>query len=150
MIAALIPDTVGLAEAASPVALPLLPAVRRVERAGPVALLVATARMDRSGRVGERLLLRALGWGPGQRLDMDTMHGMIVIAAAPEGAYVVDARGAVTLPAALRHLCGIEPGLPLVLAAAVAEQVLVVHPADVVARLLAGHYTDLLGVGHDG
>ncbi|HEU5470900.1 MAG TPA: hypothetical protein VFV67_09635 [Actinophytocola sp.] len=107
LIAALIPDTVGLAEAVPPTALPLLPALRRVEEAGPAALLVATARMDRSGRVGERLLLRALGWRPGTRLDMDTMYGMVVIAAAPTGAYVVDQRGAFGLPAGLRHLCGI-------------------------------------------
>jgi hypothetical protein len=39
--------------------LPIL--LARVEQAGSAALLVATARMDGSGRVCERLLLRALG-----------------------------------------------------------------------------------------
>lgn len=52
---------------------------------------------------------------------------------------------ALPLPAAARRMCGIEPGPPLVLAAAVADQLLVVHPVVTVARLLAGHYRDLTG-----
>jgi hypothetical protein len=36
------------------------------------------------------------------------------------------------------------PGPPLILAAAVREQLLVVHPAAIVARLLATHYAELL------
>jgi hypothetical protein len=124
--------------------LPLLPALRRVEQRGSAALLVATARMDRSGRVHERLLLHALGWEPGHRLDMDIVHGLIVVAAAPTGPHLVDERGALRLPAQLRHLCGIEQGPPLVLTAVVDAQVLVVHSAIMVAELLAGHYTTLL------
>jgi hypothetical protein len=79
---------------------------------------------------------------------MDTMHGMILIAATRTGQHTVDVRGAISLPAALRHLCGIEPWPPLVVAAAVPEQVMVIHPADTVARLLAAHYTDLIRTNH--
>jgi hypothetical protein len=104
--------------------------------------------MDRSGRVHERLLLDKLGWHPGRQLDMDTLHGMILIAATPAGQHTVDARGAIAPPAALRHLCGIEHGPPLVLAAAVPEQVMVIHPAATVAHLLAEHYTNLLHTDH--
>jgi hypothetical protein len=144
LIAALVPDAVGHPELVPPVPLPMLPAFQRVEQAGSAALLVVTARMDHSGRVHERILLHALGWEPGHRLDMDIAHGLIVVAAAPTGPHAVDPRGAVRLPAALRHLCGIKPGPPLVLAAAVAAQMVVVHPALVVAELLAAHYTSLL------
>ena len=45
--------------------------------------------MDHSGRVCERILLRALGWPPGHPLEMDTMHGMIVVAVDPGGRHVV-------------------------------------------------------------
>lgn len=144
LIAALIPDAVERQDLAAPAPLPMLPALRRVEQAGSTALLVVTARMDRSGRVHERILLRALGWEPGQRLEMDTLHGLIVVAPASTGPHVVDARGAFGLPASLRHLCGIEPGSPLVLAAVADAQVLVVHPGAIVADLLAAHYTTLL------
>jgi hypothetical protein len=90
------------------------------------------------------LPLLPLGWEPGQRLEMDTLHGVIVIAASRAGPYVIDQLGAVRLPAALRHLCGIGLGPPLVLAAVIPGQVLVVHPGILVAKLLAAHYTALL------
>jgi hypothetical protein len=102
--------------------------------AGP-DLLVGTARIDRTGRVHERAVFGTLGWDSGRKLALDTVHGVIVIAPDPAGRHVVDHRGAVTLPAAARRMCGIEPGPPLVLAAAVREQVLVVHPAATVAGL---------------
>lgn len=75
---------------------------------------------------------------------MDTLHGMILIAAIPTGRHVVDPRGGIGLPTALRHLCGIDHGPPLVLAAAIPEQVMIVHPSTVVAHLLATHYINLI------
>ncbi|CRK56867.1 hypothetical protein [Alloactinosynnema sp. L-07] len=100
--------------------------------------------MDRSGRIHERLLLRELGWEPGRRLEMDTLNGMVLIAAEPHGRHLVDPRGAIGLPAPLRRMSGIEFGPPLILTAAVPEQVMVVHPSATVARLLATHYTELI------
>lgn len=65
------------------VSLPTLPALSRLSDLQPVALLVSTSRMDHSGRIHERILLRELGWKPGDRVHMDTMHGLLIIAAAP-------------------------------------------------------------------
>jgi len=48
---------------------------------------------------------------------------MIVIAACPTGLHVIDDRGAIKLPTTLRQLCGLEYGVPVVLAAVVPEQV---------------------------
>jgi bifunctional DNA-binding transcriptional regulator/antitoxin component of YhaV-PrlF toxin-antitoxin module len=149
LIAALVPDVVDPRDWVSPLPLPLLPALRSVDAAGSAGLVVATARMDRSGRLCERILLRALGWEPGQHLEIDTMHGMIIIAATPDGPHTVDPRGGLGLPASLRRLCGIEPGPPLILAAAIQAQVLIVHPAATMATLLAAHYTDLIRTHHD-
>ncbi|WET76236.1 hypothetical protein P3102_19065 [Amycolatopsis sp. QT-25] len=69
--------------------------------------------------------------------------------AAPPGRHVPDARGAVTLPAAARHMRGIEPDRPLVLAASTHEQLLIVHPGRTIARLLTEHYRDVTELGHD-
>jgi hypothetical protein len=124
--------------------LPAPPPVAALLPGGSDTLLIGTARIDRSGRVHERALLRALGWGPGHRLDLDSIDGLIVVASVPAGRHVIDGRGGLPLPAAARRMCGIKPGPPLVLAAAVADQVLVIHAATMVARLLAAHYTDLL------
>ncbi|GAA5108147.1 hypothetical protein GCM10025762_13520 [Haloechinothrix salitolerans] len=142
MIAALVPDTA--ARRPPPARLPTLPASPLPDRTGP-ELLIETSRIDRAGRVHARALLRALGWQPGQRLALDTVGGMIVLAPDELGWYRIDGRCGVTLPAAARRMCGIDPGPPLVLAAAVADQLLVVHPVGTVARLLAGHYRDLIG-----
>jgi len=127
--------------------LPTLPALA-LPAVGPDRLLVSTARLDSSGRLHERILLHALGWEPGRHLELDIAHGLIVVASALAGRHIIDNRGTLALPAAARRMCGIESGPPVVLTAAVHEQVLVIHPAAVVARLLAAHYTDLLG-GHD-
>jgi hypothetical protein len=144
LIGALIPDALGSRADSVPAPMPVLPALRRLDHVVPVSLLVSTCRMDRSGRIHERLLLRELGWEPGDRVDMDTLHGMILIAATATGLHTIDDRGAIKLPATLRRLCNITYGPPLVLAAAVPEQVMVVHPGIVVADMLASHYTHLI------
>jgi hypothetical protein len=150
LIAALVPTALEGDQLRHPVRLPMLPAVGLPACSGSDMLLVGTARIDRSGRVHDRNLLRALGWQAGCRLDLDAVHGMIVLAPGQAGRHVVDTRGAITLPAAARRMCGIEPGPPLVLAAAVREQVLVVHPATTLAQLLAAHYAGLVGADDVG
>lgn len=144
LIGALIPHAIGPGDGSARIPLPVLPALSRLDNLHPATLLVSTSRMDRSGRVHERILLRELGWNPGGRVDMDTMHGVILIAATPTGLHAIDHRGAIKLPATLRRLCGIEYGPPVVLAAVVPEQVMVVHPSTTVAHLLATHYTHLI------
>jgi hypothetical protein len=61
--------------------------------------------------------------------------------------HTIDHRSTIKLPASLRRLCGINYGPPLVLAAAIPEQVMVVHPTAVVAQLLSTYYTDLVQTG---
>ncbi|MGB3444684.1 MAG: hypothetical protein WBA97_38600 [Actinophytocola sp.] len=99
LIGALIPDALGPSDENARVPLAVLPMLRRLDHLHPATLLVSTSRMDRSGRVHERILLRELGWNPGDRVDMDTMHGMILIAATPAGQHTIDHRGAIKLPA---------------------------------------------------
>jgi bifunctional DNA-binding transcriptional regulator/antitoxin component of YhaV-PrlF toxin-antitoxin module len=144
LIGALIPDSLGPRSDSARAPIAVLPTLRRLDNLNPASLLVSTCRMDRSGRIHERILLRDLGWNPGDRVDMDTMHGMILIAATPTGQHTIDHRGAIKLPATLRRLCNINYGPPLILAAAIPEQVMVIHPATVVAHMLASHYTHLI------
>jgi hypothetical protein len=119
LIGALIPDALGPRNQVARIPLAVLPALSRLDNLKPAALLVSTSRMDRSGRIRERILLRQLGWHPGTRLDIDTLHELIVIAATPAGHHTIDHRGAIKPPASLRRLCGIDHGPPLVLAATV-------------------------------
>ena len=101
--------------------------------------MVGTARVDRSGRFHERALLRALGWEPGRSIDLDVFHDTVVMI----GAHRIDDRGAIAIPAAARRMCGIPTGSPVAIVAIVHRQVLIVHPARTVARVLAAHHTGL-------
>jgi hypothetical protein len=70
---------------------------------------------------------------------------VLVIGSSPAGIHVVGSREVLTLPAAARSMCGIEPGQPVVLLASLSQSVLVVHPATTVIRLLAQHHARLEG-----
>jgi hypothetical protein len=91
-------------------------------------VLIGVARPDLSGRVTERALLRALGWVPGHRIDIHPHGEMLVIGSALAGEQVVGSRGELLLPAGARQMCAIAPGQPLLLAALVAHDLLVIHP----------------------
>jgi len=97
--------------------LPALPVPGLPEGAGCEALVVETARMDRSGRVYARHVLGALGWGPGHRVDVAVVGGVLLVGSVATGLHVVGSRGELGLPAAARRMCGITPGLPVLLAA---------------------------------
>jgi bifunctional DNA-binding transcriptional regulator/antitoxin component of YhaV-PrlF toxin-antitoxin module len=144
LVGVLVPGPIGRPPP-SPPPLPALPSLRLPTDAGPDAALLDLARLDRSGRVYARPLLDALGWSAGHRVDIAVVAGVLVVGSKPGGLHVVGSRGVLTLPAAARSMCGIEPGLPVVLLASPAQNTLVVHPASTVTRLLAQHHTRLEG-----
>jgi hypothetical protein len=150
LIGALIPTPVGDRPPPAPAPLPVLPAPVLSAGMRSEALVVETARVDRSGRVSARHLLRALGWGPGHRVDVAVVDGVLLIGRAATGLHTVGSRGELSLPTAARRMCGITPGPPVLLAASLTEGVLVVHPMPVVARLLADWYTRLTAGRDDG
>ncbi|WP_432973463.1 hypothetical protein [Dactylosporangium sp. CA-233914] len=145
MIAALIPAPLPRPRPQPP-PLPSLPSPRT---SPPQALPeLDIARLDRSGRVSARLLLERLGWRPGQRLRTDVADPAILIWPDHAGAPLVGARGDLTLPAAVRQMCAIAIGDLVVLAADLDRGLLVVHPEDTVARLLADLHVRLIADGH--
>jgi bifunctional DNA-binding transcriptional regulator/antitoxin component of YhaV-PrlF toxin-antitoxin module len=119
-----------------PAVLPVLPARHLPE--DPDGVLLDVARLDRSGRLSARGLLRALGWTSGHRVAIDVIDGAITITSSVTGRHGVDRRGDLAVPAAARHLCGIRAGQAVVLAAYPPVGVIVVHPAATVVRLLTG------------
>ena len=72
--------------------MPSLPAPSPPRLSEPDTLLLRAARLDRSGRVHERTLFRALGWEPGHELAIDTVHDVIVVGCASGGGHRVDDR----------------------------------------------------------
>jgi hypothetical protein len=70
---------------------------------------------------------------------------VVLVGSAPAGLHVVGDRGELGLPAAARRMCSIAPCTPVPLAAALPHDVLVVHPAHLIAQLLAEWYTTMAG-----
>jgi len=145
MITALVPAPLAGGPPLTPAPLPMLPALGLPAGAGPADLLVETARLDRSGRVNARGLLRVLGWGPGHRVDIAVTEGVLVVGSASAGLHAIGDRGELALPAAARRMCGINPGAPVLLVATLPHDGLVVHPAHLIARLLADWYRTRAG-----
>jgi hypothetical protein len=112
--------------------------------------LLGVASPDRSGRVTEPALLQALHWSPGHRIDIRLQAGMLVIASAMAGPHVVGSRGELPLPAGARQMCGIVAGQPVLLAVLTSHDLLVIHPAQTIARLLADLHDQAIGVHHVG
>jgi hypothetical protein len=67
---------------------PVVPTNARAE-----ALIVQTARIDRSRRISARHMLRALGWGPGHRIDITVVGGVLLVGSAATGGHMVGGRG---------------------------------------------------------
>lgn len=108
--------------------------------------MIGTARVDRSGRLQHSGILHALRWRPGEDLDVDLTEAsaddvtaLLITPAAdqhrpvaadrrhmppthrPTSSCRIDARGAITLPAAARAHCHITVESTVVLVADLAQ-----------------------------
>lgn len=123
--------------------------------------MIGTARVDRSGRLQHSGILHALRWRPGEDLDVDLTEASaddvtaLLITPAPDqhrpvatdrrhmppthrptSSCRIDARGAITLPAAARARCHITVESTVVLVADPAANRLIVLPTATAAGLL--------------
>ena len=145
---------------AQPVAPPVIPsrdrpAARAGGRAGPVRRLPLAAapgapslpdevvygfgRIDVSGRVGDRAIVGVLGWRPGDRLTFTVAAGVVIARRDPGGLAVMPAKPYLTIPAALRHRCGLRPGDRVLLAVFPGEDALAAFSFAVVDQALRVH-----------
>jgi hypothetical protein len=94
--------------------------------------------VDKSGRLADRSVVRALRWCPGTRLDIRESHGLITVRPADDGVHRIDDRGHLSLPLAARRWCHIAAGDRVLLTADLATGAVVVYPLPVLSELLAG------------
>jgi len=120
--------------------------VRRLPLAGPAAglrcpegVVYGLGRIDASGRVADRAVIRALGWREGDRLTITAEASVVVARRDPGGMVVVPARPYLVIPAGLRRRCGLRAGDRVLLAALVAEDVLAAYPLAVVDQAIRAH-----------
>lgn len=136
------PETISRASPA-PIAASTVP----VSYPAPILELgIATVNAD--GRVREKkLIMDDLGWNVGDRTGTRLIPDGIVLHPKPSDGDRIDPRHQVLVPAGPRALYDIPTGSRVVLVADPQQQLLIVHPAAFVARLLADHYAATGGLG---
>ncbi|MGC5054838.1 hypothetical protein ACLQ2S_25680 [Micromonospora sp. DT48] len=101
----------------------------------------ALSAVDKSGRIADRSIVRALGWSPETRLDIREQSGVILACATADGTYRIDDRGYLLLPLTVRRWCRLKAGDRVLLVAQLSAGVLAAHPLAVLDRLLAGTHS---------
>lgn len=93
--------------------------------------------MDDRGRVTDRSLFRALGWGPGTFIHVEVDGGVAVVTSGPGGPGRLTTPGQLRLPATIRHQLGLRPGDRVLLVARPAAARLLLYAPAVIDALLA-------------
>ena len=110
-------------------------------------MLYGIGRVDSSGRVANREIIEALHWRPGDRLEIVLMPSAIVIRACPDGPLRVPQRPSIVIPRPARTLHRIEAGDHVLIAAAPAYDVVIVHTLSALDDMLASyHSTSATGI----
>jgi bifunctional DNA-binding transcriptional regulator/antitoxin component of YhaV-PrlF toxin-antitoxin module len=105
----------------------------------PDEVVYGSGRIDVSGRVGDRAIVGVLGWRPGDRLTLTAAAGVVIARRDPGGLVTMPAKPYLTIPAALRHRCGLRPGDRVVLAVFAGEDALAAFSFAVVDQALRVH-----------
>ncbi|TCO61078.1 AbrB/MazE/SpoVT family DNA-binding domain-containing protein [Actinocrispum wychmicini] len=115
--------------------------------AAPADVIYGMGRMDASGRIADRTVTHALGWHAGDRLTLTGTPGGVIARRAPDGMVTLTTRPYITIPAALRRRCGLQPGDRVLLAAKLGDNLMTVYPLAVVDQAIREHRrsTDHLG-----
>jgi bifunctional DNA-binding transcriptional regulator/antitoxin component of YhaV-PrlF toxin-antitoxin module len=108
-------------------------------RSVPQGVVYGIARIDASGRVCERAVVTALGWCGGDRLTFTADGGVVTARRDPAGMVTLPASAYITIPAALRHRCGLEAGDQVLLAAFPGEDALAAYCLAVVDEAIRAH-----------
>lgn len=110
-----------------------------------VSMMCRIASVDGRGRVAEQSVVRALGWGEGERLDVRVVSGAIMVRADPGGVFALARRCHVPIPAAVRRWCGLATRDRVLLAVDSDRGVLLVHTMTAVEEMLRSRHAALLG-----
>jgi hypothetical protein len=105
------------------------------------SMLYGIGRVDSSRRVANREIMEALHWRPGGRLDVVLMSSAAVIRACPDGPLRVPQRPSIVIPRPARTLHRIEAWDHVLLAAAPAYDLVIVHTVSALDDMLASYHS---------
>ncbi len=103
----------------------------------------ATTTIDPAGRLGDRSVIKSLGWHVGQPVSIVPSEGLLRIARAPEGESSVAANGYLFLPVAARRGARLRTGQRVLMAGGLDSDVLVICPLRAVGAALWSYRPDL-------
>ena len=118
-----------------------LPLTSLYQLSRDTTMLYDVSRVDDSGRISNRDIIRALGWQPGDKLDVIPALGGIVMLSSPDGLLTVSARPFIFIPAAARRLHNIETGDHVLLAAAPEYRLVIIHTRQAMNDMLARYHS---------
>ena len=118
-----------------------LPLIGLHQLSRDTTMLYGVGPVDASGRVKNSDIVRALGWQPGDKLEVISGLGGIVIFSSPDGLFTVPVKPCIVIPAAARRIHDIQPGDHVLLAAAPEYSVVIVHTRQAVNEMLARYHS---------
>jgi bifunctional DNA-binding transcriptional regulator/antitoxin component of YhaV-PrlF toxin-antitoxin module len=137
----------ALSPAASQPARPLpLIDLRHLSR--DTTMMYGVGRVDASGRVANRDIVSALGWQPGDKVEVVAALSAIVILASPDGLFSVPRKPNIVIPAAARRQHDIGAGDHVLLAAAPEYGIVIVHTRQAMNDMLARYHSAFPPPGH--
>jgi bifunctional DNA-binding transcriptional regulator/antitoxin component of YhaV-PrlF toxin-antitoxin module len=112
----------------------------------PVDVQMATLHcvvttVDERGRLGDKSVIKRLGWQPGQPLSITVDRSIVKIRRAPDGPRL-QRSGFLVLPAAVRNSCNLYLRDRVLLAASIEHEILVVYPPRAVTSALLTYFPD--------
>jgi len=102
-------------------------------------MLYDIGRVDDSGRVGNRDIVEALRWQPGDKLETILAQGAIIIRVSSDGPFSVRQRPRIIIPATARRRWAIKPGDHVLVAAAPEYGLVIVYPLSALDEMIT-HY----------
>ncbi|MFI5898367.1 hypothetical protein ACIA5D_50670 [Actinoplanes sp. NPDC051513] len=142
-------DQLPRGSAAPRSARPPLPLMALSEkRAGSAVYGLST--LGAGGRIADGVIMAALGWAPGGRLDIRVSRGLIAIFRDERGVFRLTGRSFLHLPVAARRWCELSPGDRVLLAAYPEGGLLVVHPPAALDAVVDRVHAAALGADANG
>ncbi|WP_040786656.1 hypothetical protein [Nocardia pneumoniae] len=103
----------------------------------------ATTTIDPAGRLGDRSVMKRLGWSAGQPVSIEPSQGLLRITRVGESESLVAANGYVFLPISARRASRLRVGERVLMAGGLECDVLVICPLRAVGAALWSYRPDL-------
>ena len=122
----------------APLPLPIAPPPTRSD------IAFGMSRLTNGGRLANQNILNRLVWTTVTRLAFTIRGGLIVVTADPAGTKKLDSRSHLLVPITVLRSCGLHGNEPILMAALLRHQRLILHPPGVLARLTDTAHTAAL------